>query len=115
MRIIKLSNNDEDFETRADVDKYFQDKLPKRKPAGQFLLTKLAIGQTGISSGEKLVFTYNGKCVYKARAASTRKKNIGHVPNPGCVTANKRRKPFLVVSASAPVLRCRRDAKRVPL
>ncbi|MGA2541968.1 MAG: DUF3883 domain-containing protein [Verrucomicrobiota bacterium] len=75
MRIIKLSPDDDDFKTRPKVDEYFRDKLPKRKPPGMFLLTKRAIGRDGISPHEKLVFTYKGECVYKARAESTRKKN----------------------------------------
>ena len=77
MRIIKLSKKDDEFKKRAMVDTYFRDTLPKRNPPGKFLLSNRAIGQDGISPGETLVFTYEGECVYKARAASTRQINSG--------------------------------------
>jgi hypothetical protein len=75
MRIIKLSKKDDEFKKRPMVDTYFRDTLPNRNPPGKFLLSNRAIGQDGISPGETLVFTYEGECVYRARAASTRQTN----------------------------------------
>jgi hypothetical protein len=77
MRIIKLSKKDAEFKKRTMVDIYFLDTLPKRNPPGKFLLSNRVIGQDGISPDETLVFTYEGKCVYKALAASTRQINNG--------------------------------------
>src|SRR3954447_22301224 len=80
MRIIKISPNpkvEDDFKTRAMVDIYFLETLPNPERQGKFFLTKSAIGTNGISPGEHLVFTYKGKCVYKALADSARLKNDG--------------------------------------
>lgn len=59
------------------VDIYFLKTLPNRSPPGKFLLTDRAIGENGIAPGERLVFTYRGECVYKARAKSARLQNDG--------------------------------------
>ena len=75
MRIIKLSPNDPDMLTRDMVVVFFQETLGKRKPSGQFFLTKGRIAQYGISPGERLLFTYQGECIYQARAASGRSAN----------------------------------------
>jgi hypothetical protein len=72
MRIIKLSPTDPDMINRQIVDSYFNEKLQKRKPTGQFLLTKGRISKKGISPGELLVFSYNGDIVYLAESVSER-------------------------------------------
>ena len=85
MRVIKLSPNDPAMLTRDMVIVFFQETLGKRKPSGQFFLTKGRIAQNGISLGERLLFTYQGECIYQARAASGRTANEA---------ANKDRYPF---------------------
>ena len=77
MRIIKLSPNDPDMITRDMVNVFFQEKLAERHPAGQFFLTSGRVSEHGISSGERLLFTYEGECVCQARAATGRMKNEG--------------------------------------
>lgn len=77
MRIIKLSPNDEDMINRVMVDSYFNEKLPNRKPPGQFLLTKGRISAKGISPGEMLVFSYNGEIVYLALSQTERLNTTG--------------------------------------
>jgi hypothetical protein len=77
MRVIKLSPNDVEMQTRENVDLYFQTLLKERIPAGQFFLTKGRISKNGIKPGESLVFTYLGEIVYLARSASTRMETEG--------------------------------------
>jgi hypothetical protein len=77
MRIIKLSPKDPDMINRDMVDSFFNEKLHKRKPTGQFLLTKGRISEKGISPGEMLVFSYNGDIVYLALSQSERLNNTG--------------------------------------
>ena len=77
MRIIKLSPNDPDMMTREKVTTFFREKLKRRTPSGQFFLTQGRIAEKGITPGERLLFTYNGECVYQARAASGRTKTEG--------------------------------------
>lgn len=85
MRVIKLSSNDPDMLTRDMVIVFFREKLAKRNPSGQFFLTKGRVSETGISPGERLLFTYQGECIYQARAASGRATNEN---------ANKDQYPF---------------------
>ena len=75
MRIIKLSPDDPDMITRDMVSVFFQEKLAKRHPAGQFFLTSGRMSEHGISPGERLLFTYQGECICQARAATGRMKN----------------------------------------
>ncbi len=77
MRIIKLSQNDPDMATLEMVNAFFEKKLkePKRQPIGKFRLTKGRFSQDGIGSGERLLFTYLGDCIYQARSASGRIEN----------------------------------------
>lgn len=77
MRIIKLSSKDIDFPNRASVDTYFAVKLPKRTPAGQFLLTKGRIAGGGIETGEAIIFSYATEITHIARAATGRCENGG--------------------------------------
>ena len=75
MRIIKLSPNDPDMITRDMMSAFFLEKLARRHPAGQFFLTSGRMSEHGIAPGERLLFTYQGECVYQARAATGRMKN----------------------------------------
>lgn len=77
MRIIKLSPNDVDMYSREMVDHYFQFRLNRVRPVGQFLLTKRRIAENGISPGEMLIFSYRGEIVYLALAASSRMDTEG--------------------------------------
>lgn len=81
MRVIKLSPNDPDMMTREMVTTFFRGKLGSRIPLGQFFLTQGRIAENGITPGERLLFTYNGECVYQARAASGRTKTEGAESN----------------------------------
>jgi hypothetical protein len=62
---------------RSMVDSYFNEKLQKRNPVGQFLLTKGRISENGIFPGELLVFSYLGEIVYLAKAQTHRLNTIG--------------------------------------
>lgn len=77
MRIIKLSPSDPDMKSRPMVDRYFGRTLAERNPKGQFFLTAGRIAEKGVSVAERLLFTYEGNCIYEARAASGRVKNEG--------------------------------------
>ncbi len=77
MRIIKLSEMDEEMQNEDMVHKYFKSTLKIAKPTGQFLMTKGRISQDGIHQGEKIVFSYRKKIVYLGVAASGRKKYRG--------------------------------------
>lgn len=72
MRIIKLSPDDPEMKTRESVSHFFHTTLKERNPRGQFLLTKGRISPDGIRAGERIVFTYNGDCVFLAKSASDR-------------------------------------------
>lgn len=76
MRIIKLSDKDEEMRTSEMVREYFEESLPT-KHGGKFLLTAGRISTDGIKPGEKLVFTLNGDIVYVGIAASERRKYTG--------------------------------------
>jgi len=75
MRIIKLSKDDPDFKEGEDVINYFENKLLNRNK-GKFYLTKGKIGKKdGILLNEPIIFSYQKKIVYLARAASTVQPN----------------------------------------
>ena len=74
MRIIKLSPSDPHMKSRPMVDEFFSQTLKKRNPEGQFFITQGRIAERGLSVGERLLFTYEGDCIYEARAASGRVK-----------------------------------------
>ena len=75
MRIIKLSQSDPDMATAEMVDAFFGKKLKERKPKGKFRLTKGRFSEDGIITGDRLLFTYLGDCIYQARSASGRVVN----------------------------------------
>jgi len=77
MRIIKLSPSDEDMKDLEKVQDYFERKLQRRKPRGQFLLTKGRISKKGISPGEMIIFSYNTEIVYLALSDSDRQDTTG--------------------------------------
>lgn len=72
MRIIKLSQSDPDMATAEMVDAFFGKKLKERRPKGKFRLTKGRFSENGILTGDRLLFTYLGDCIYQARSASGR-------------------------------------------
>lgn len=75
MRIIKLSNDDRDFNEDKDVANYFEIKLLNRNK-GKFYLTKGKIAKKdGLFIREPIVFSYKKKIVYVARADSVVKPN----------------------------------------
>jgi hypothetical protein len=75
MRIIKLSQRDNDFPDRVSVNTYFEVTLPNRSPVGQFLLTQGRIAKQGIEAGETIIFSYETEITHIARAASCRLVN----------------------------------------
>ncbi len=70
MRVIKLSPDDDEMETRADVVSFFTQKLQVKSRAGRFGLTEAKENLTGIKKGTLLVFSYETECMFLARAAS---------------------------------------------
>ncbi len=70
MRIVKLSKKDPDFTTSGDVRKFFNEVIKHRKPPGRFRVTANKIKQNGLSYGEPLLFTYQARVVFTARAGS---------------------------------------------
>ena len=70
MRIVKLSKKDPSFATPDGVRHFFLDEIQHRKPPGKFRVTAKKIKQDKLRSGEPLVFTYQSRVVFTARAAS---------------------------------------------
>lgn len=73
MRIVKLSK--EEFGTLQDVRSFFLDKddkdgIRRRKPPGKFRVTKGRIAPGALEVGEPLVFTYEARVVFTARAGN---------------------------------------------
>jgi len=72
LRLIKLSK--ELTPSRAEVVYYFEDPdsefRTRHETFGIFMFTKGRISSDGISSGETLLFSYEGEIVYVAKAAS---------------------------------------------
>ncbi len=76
MRIVKLSQTEPiGFATLDKVQSFFQDEIWRRMPPGKFHVTPGRIAQDELAPGEPVVFTYHGRVVFTARAAS------GLVPN----------------------------------
>lgn len=73
MRIIKLGPRE--FSKIEQVEEFFQDTLPNRRPRGKFRLRSLSIGKTRLSKGEQLLFAFNGRICFSALAASARMVN----------------------------------------
>ena len=71
MRIIKLSKAIENMGTLKAVHKYFRTTLPSpEENDGRFYFGKNGIAADGLTVGEHLVFTYEKKVIYVARAKS---------------------------------------------
>lgn len=77
MRIVKLSEDDDEMRTPQMVQDFFEKALPSKSPPGRFLITKGRISKTGIKRGEKLVLSYHGEIVYLGVAASGRQLYAG--------------------------------------
>ena len=76
MRFIKLSTNPPTgFATLDDVRRFFLADIRQSNPPGKFRVTPGRITQGGLEPGEALVFTYQTRVVFTARAGS------GLVPN----------------------------------
>jgi hypothetical protein len=76
MRIIKLSDKDQDMRDEKAVQSFFENYLPyKACPRGRFEITRGRIAKDGLSISEKLVFTYQSKLVYLGYAASEVARN----------------------------------------
>jgi len=75
VRVIKLSDTDEDMEERAAIDEFFTRKLHDTE--GKFLVTKGRIAAGGISPRELLVFSYKSELIYLAESASGLLENHG--------------------------------------
>jgi hypothetical protein len=73
MRIVKLSY-DMEFEEPKDVEDFFEDELPNRSN-GRFRITKGRIRSDGLEIGEEILFSFEGRVYYIARAASERLEN----------------------------------------
>ena len=70
MRVIKLSPEDDEMQTRDDVLSFFNVELHKKTRAGRFGLTEGKKHMSGIRKGTLLLFTYEKECMFLARAAS---------------------------------------------
>jgi hypothetical protein len=75
MRIVKLSKTEAGLGTLDGVRRFFLEEMPGRTPPGKFLVSPGRIAKDGLEPGEPLVFTYQARVVFTARAAS------GLVPN----------------------------------
>jgi 5-methylcytosine-specific restriction endonuclease McrA len=69
MRFIKLSPKLPEFKTLDGVRRFFLDEIPGRMPPGQFLLTPRH-ARDKLALGEPLVFVYQARVVFTARAGS---------------------------------------------
>jgi hypothetical protein len=68
MRIVKLSKGE--FGTLDDVRRFFFGELRRRTPPGKFRVTHGRIAEGALKPGEPLVFTYDKRVVFTARAGS---------------------------------------------
>jgi len=68
MRFVKLGK--EEFQTLDDVRRVFRQDLPARDPPGKFRV-KPRHSHDKLAVGEPLVFTYQARVVFTARAGST--------------------------------------------
>ena len=71
MRIVKLAKTEEKrFATREGVRRFFLNEIGRRKLRGKFYVTPGRIAPDGLRPGEQLVFTYQARVVFSARAES---------------------------------------------
>jgi HNH endonuclease len=70
MRIIKVA----DFENEIDLANYFNRTLKQLKPPGLFTFPR-GIAENGLDVGDTLLFCYEGRIRYVAKAASKRLQN----------------------------------------
>lgn len=68
MRVIKLSKDDEEMETRDDVLSFFNVELRRKSRVGKFGLTPAKQNLSGIRAGVLLLFTYQTECMFLAQA-----------------------------------------------
>lgn len=70
MRVIKLSDTDDEMPTRNAVLGFFDDRIHRPDRLGRFGLTPAKAGMHGINAGTLLVISYHTECLFLARAAS---------------------------------------------
>ncbi|HYV37563.1 MAG TPA: HNH endonuclease [Gemmataceae bacterium] len=70
MRIVKLTNAEARFTTLDGVRRFFLEEMPSRTPPGKFRVTPGRIAKDGLEPGEPIVFTFQARVVFTARAAS---------------------------------------------
>jgi hypothetical protein len=70
VRFVKLSKEDSSFASLDDVRHFFFHEIPHRTPPGKFRVTPRRISPERLHSGEPLVFTYQGRVVFTAKARS---------------------------------------------
>ena len=68
MRVIKLSKDDEEMETRDDVLSFFNVELRRKSRVGKFGLTPAKQNLSGIRAKVLLLFTYQTECMFLAQA-----------------------------------------------
>jgi hypothetical protein len=74
MRLVKLSQQKE-FPDYEDVENYFASDVWDRNPPGKFLLPRNQLAEDGVAESEMLLFSYLGRVVRVAKAASGRCEN----------------------------------------
>jgi len=98
MRLVKLSKDK--FADEAAVDAFFTGELSRRTPPGLFLIGQ-QIAADGLAAGETVLFSYDGRLRFVARAISGREDNI-YLPQadyPHCIVLN----PGSVRRADGPI------------
>jgi len=71
MRLVKLT----DELLGGGLDDYFEEVLPRREPAGLFRCPRGKIAADALCDGETLLFSYQGRLRFVARAASGLREN----------------------------------------
>jgi hypothetical protein len=67
MRLVKLSDKDEDFPDEKALSKYFDEKLHEKSPPGRFIFGR-QIAADGLRCGETILFSYRNRLRYVAEA-----------------------------------------------
>lgn len=79
MRLVKLSTSE--FPEIDNVHDFFKDDLPQREPPGKFLFPRGWIAEDGLDASELILFSFMGRVVRVARAASGRLQNTDEYRN----------------------------------
>jgi hypothetical protein len=73
MRLVKLSTAE--FADESALETYFTDELPKRSPKGLFVFNGHQIAANGLKREETILFSYQNKLRYVAKAETPRIDN----------------------------------------